>query len=518
MLVHHLLENSAKSRPDKVALICGIKRFTYQQINLYSDQVAAGLIRMGLRQSDRVIIFLDNSFESVVSLFGIIKAGAIAVPINSTIKPKKLNYILKDSGSVAIIVDSVRFDILGSSLEGVTTLRYILTCDAEKQPNSKCHNDLHSTLHIVQFDHFFKDKAIDQLSKPRIIDIDLAMIIYTSGSTGGPRGVMSAHYNVLSAVRSISHFLDNNENDIILNTLPLSFDYGLYQILITFMGGGALILEKSFGYPYKIIERLVQERVTGFPIVPTIAAILIKMEKLSEYDFSSLRYLTNTAATIPVDHINKIRSIFPSAKFFSMYGLTECKRVSYLPPEYIDTKPGSVGIPIENESVKIVDGCGNEVSPGEVGELVVRGSNVMQGYWNSLEDTLNVFRPGKYRGETLLYTGDLFRQDEDGFLYFISRRDDLIKTKGERVAPKEIEDAINSLNEVVEVAVIGIPEEIIGQAVKAFIVVDDHSRLTEKQILQYCSENLEPFMVPKYIEFKRALPKLPNGKIDKQKL
>ena len=201
-----------------------------------------------------------------------------------------------------------------------------------------------------------------------------------------------------------------------------------------------------------------------------------------------------------------------------MYGLTECKRVSYLPPDQLEQRPKSVGIPIPNEEVFIVDEDGKELEPQEIGELVVRGSNVMQGYWNDPKETARVFRPGRYRREALLYTGDLFKKDEDGYLYFVSRKDDLIKTKGERVSPKEIENALYEVDGVVEAAVIGVPDEIFGQAIKAFIVTHKGSDLTDKDIKKHCMLNLEPFMIPKYVEFCRNLPKTTSGKIDKKKL
>ena len=329
---------------------------------------------------------------------------------------------------------------------------------------------------------------------------------------------MSAHYNVVAAAKSISHYLKNKEDDIIMDLLPLSFDYGLYQILMTFLFGGTVVLERSFAYPYKAIEKLVQEKVTGFPIVPTMAAILLEMENLSKFDLSSLRYISNTAAALPVPYIKRLQNLFPHIEIYSMYGLTECKRVSYLPPNQLDQRPESVGIPIPNEEVFIFDKDGQEVEPNEVGELVVRGSNVMQGYWNDPEETARVFRPGRYIGDTLLYTGDLFKKDNDGYLYFIARKDDLIKTKGERVSPKEIENTLCEINGVLEAAVIGVPDDIFGQAVKAFIVTNKISDLTDRYILKYCMENLEPFMIPKYIEFRKTLPKTDSGKIDKKKL
>jgi long-chain acyl-CoA synthetase len=514
MLVHHFLENSAKRLPDKVAIVCGDHRLTYQQVNKAAGKLAAALIDMGVSRQDRIIIFLDNSIESVISLFGVLKAGCIFIMLNATMKAKKLNYIIKDSGARVIITHINKGRVIQEAIQDKTQLEHIIWChgsSGKKKPTK-----IKSS---VSWSELFQSvTSIKKVQFPRTIDLDIATIIYTSGSTGEPKGVVSTHYNVVAAAKSITTYLENVEDDIILNVLPLSFDYGLYQIIMATLFGGTVILEKSFVYPYKIIELLVKERATGFPIVPTMVAILLQMEAMSKFDFTSLRYISNTAAALPVAYIRKIQKIFPQTKIFSMYGLTECKRVSYLPPELIHSKPESVGIPIPNEEVFILDSQGNQLGPDEIGELVVRGSNVMQGYWNAPEETAKTFKPGRYRGEALLYTGDLFKRDQDGLLYFVSRKDDMIKTKGERVSPKEIENVLCEMDGIIEAAVIGVPDDIFGQAIKAFIVADKKRNLTEKLVMKYCTKSLEPFMVPKYIEFRDLFLKSNSGKIDKKKL
>jgi acyl-CoA synthetase (AMP-forming)/AMP-acid ligase II len=249
-----------------------------------------------------------------------------------------------------------------------------------------------------------------------------------------------------------------------------------------------------------------------------MVAFLLQGNHLSSSDLHTLRYLTNTAAALPSAHIAKLRSLLPHVKIYSMYGLTECKRVSYLPPDELDHRPDSVGVPIPNEEVFIVDEDGKELGAHQVGELVVRGSNVMRGYWNAVEQTAQTFRPGRYPGESLLYTGDLFKKDDDGFLYFVARKDDLIKTKGERVSPKEIENVLCEIDGVTEAAVVPIPDQLLGQAIKAFIVKAAKNNLSEKQVKLHCQKNLEPFMVPKQVVFQDSLPKSPSGKIAKRLL
>lgn len=517
MLVHNFLEHSAVRLSEKVALVCEGQRLTYRQINESADQLAKYLVSIGVKRQDRVIIFLDNSVESVISLFGALKAEAIFVLLNPTMKAKKLNYIFKDSGARALITHTNKTRVIKEALVDVSELDYIIWCQKESSRNIPFGIEGTQVKISAPWSSVFDHVSTASLPS-KTIDVDLATIIYTSGSTGEPKGVMSTHYNVVAAASSITQYPENVEDDIILDALPLSFDYGLYQVLMAFLCGGTLVLEKSFAYPYKVIEKLIQEKVTGFPIVPTMIAILLQMEDLSKFDLSCLRYITNTAAALPVPYIRKLQALFPHVKIYSMYGLTECKRTLYLPPEQLDRRPGSVGIAIPNEEVFVVNEEGQEVGPGEVGELVIRGSNVMQGYWNAPEETARVYRPGRYRGDVLLYSGDLFRKDEEGFLYFVARKDDMIKTKGERVSPKEIENVLCEMDEIIEAAVIGIPEEISGQVIKAFIVCKEGSQVTEETVLKYCSKNLEPFMIPKYVEFLDSLPKTPNGKIDKKSL
>jgi acyl-CoA synthetase (AMP-forming)/AMP-acid ligase II len=261
---------------------------------------------------------------------------------------------------------------------------------------------------------------------------------------------------------------------------------------------------------------LVSERVTGFPLVPTISALLLQMD-LGKYDLSSLRYVTNTAAALPTAHILELRQRLPHVRLYSMYGLTECKRVSYLPPEQIDRRPTSVGRGMPNEEVYVIDEQGNRLVSG-IGELVIRGSNVMKGYWELPEETARMLRPGPLPGEMVLHSGDLFRMDEEGYLYFVGRKDDIIKTRGEKVSPREVENVLYELAGVAEAAVVGVPDAVLGQAVKAVLTLRDGATLGEQDVLRHCSRRLENFMVPKLVEFREAMPKTSTGKIDKKTL
>lgn len=503
-LVNQFLEYSAERFPGKTALVHLDKRFTYRELDLMSNRLSNTLLSVGVERGDRVVVFMDNSIEAIISIFAILKAGAAFVVINHTTKSEKLNHILNNSRANVILTQDSRADVLRNV--NSTYLKTIIM--------SGSNNGLLSSLSFEDIISSGNDKAL----KTKCIDLDLASIIYTSGSTGQPKGVVLTHLNMVSAAHSITTYLENNENDVIMNMLPLSFDYGLYQILMGFKIGGTIILEKSFTYPYQIIQTIIKEKVTGLPGVPTIFTLLLQMKDIFTYDFSSIRYITNTAAALPVSHIKRLRELFPKARLYSMYGLTECKRVSYLPPDELDRKPTSVGKGMPNEEVYIINEKGEQAAPGEVGELVVRGSNVMLGYWEMPEETAKCLKNGKYPHEKVLYTGDLFKMDEEGYLYFIARKDNIIKCKGEKVSPKEIENVLYSLDGILEAAVVGVPDEIFGQAIKAYVALEKESRLTDKDILRYCSQHLENLMIPKYVEIKESLPKTKTGKISIKEL
>jgi len=505
MLVNDFLENNAERFPNKVALVCDGKRLTYAQIEERANQVANGLLDMGVQRGDRVAIWLPNSVETVVAIFAVLKAGATFAVINATTKYDKLAYVLNNCTASALFAPKRRDAQVVDLLEDVPSLRFAILC------GKRAGDDQFTSLPIYQFHHLFEAHPPTRPPCPTI-DVDLACLIYTSGSTGDPKGVMSTHANMAFAASSIIQYLENTPDDVIINVLPLSFDYGLYQLLMAFKFGGTLVLERSFAYPAAVLKRIEQEQVTGLPGVPTLFALLLQLD-LSRFDLSSLRFLTNTAAALPVEHIQQLRDAFTWARLYSMYGLTETKRTLYLPPEELDRRPGSVGIAIPGTEVWIEDEDGERLGSREIGELVVRGSHVMQGYWNDPEETAKRFRPGRYPAERLVYTGDLFTMDEEGFLYFVSRKDDIIKSRGEKVAPKEVEGVLYQLPGVVEAAVIGVPDEILGQAIKAFIVCGDGYSLAERDILRHCIQHLEDFMVPKYVEFRDSLPKTSSGKI-----
>lgn len=521
-LLQDYLWFTARRIPHKIALVDGNRRLTYSQIQSCSAKLAESLIKLNISPCDRVVIFLDNSAESVISLYGTLLANGVFVMVNAGLKARKLAYILNDSGACGLISHVSKARIVEESCKKLKSpCKIIWIGDSQKIPESLApfSYNWNSILpeNLEQAADYQHEPETFFLTRSRNIDQDLAALIYTSGSTGEPKGVMSTHFNMISAARSIIQYLENREDDIILDVLPLSFDYGLYQVLMTFMFGGTLVLEKSFLFLHEILTKIEKEKVTGFPIVPTILTMMMNLKNLKKYYFQSLRYMTNTGAALPEKYLLSFIRQFPSIRFYSMFGLTECKRVSYLPPDELKRRPTSVGKAMPNCEVFMVNEAGNKVKTGKVGELIIRGSNVMRGYWNAPELTEKFFKPGRFPGEIELHSGDFFKTDKAGYLYFLGRKDDMIKSRGERISAKEVENVLHEIEGVVEAAVIGVPDEVLGQAIRVFLAVNDNN-LDKNKILAYCSKNMEFFMVPKYVAFLKKLPKTSNGKIDRKAL
>jgi amino acid adenylation domain-containing protein len=512
MQLESFLQRSADRWPDKVALVCGPRRVTYAEYEHAANQLAHGLIACGVARGDRVAIMLDNSIEAAVSVFAVLKAGAAFMMVNPTTKAEKLRFLLNHSGAAVLIGSSRRVAVLGESLQETPDLgTVILTPTAA--PNA-----IPDDKETIGFEDLLdRYQHIVEPPPRRAIDIDLASLMYTSGSTGTPKGVMLTHQNMVTSSTTLTTYYENTPYDVILNALPLSFNYGLYHVLMAAQFGGKLVIERSFAYPEAILRRMVAEGTTAFPIVPTMLAILLQAD-LKRHDLSRLRYITNTGAALPSDHIARLRTLLPNLTIHSMYGLTECKRVCALPPSEIDHRPDSVGVPLPNQEICLIDEHDQAVPFGEVGQLVVRGSNIMRGYWRMPEETDAVLRPGPIQGERVFYTGDLFRQDKDGFLYFVGRVDDVIKSRGEKVSPREVENALITHPAVAEAAVVGVPDEILGRAVKAFVVLEPTADVSERDLQCHCQRQLEDHMVPQMIEFHDRLDRTDHGKIDKRQL
>jgi len=505
------MSRSAAAHPEKTALVFKKQRFTWGEVEAQVGRIANALKVLGLARGDRVALHLDNSPELALGLFAAMAADGIFVVVNAQTKTDKLAYVLNDCRARVLITDRILESNYTPALAEAKHLEHALIVDlgdgATKVGTVTCH-DYATTIAA----------ASPEWPAAKRIPSDLAAIIYTSGSTGDPKGVMLTHHNMVSAAESITTYLENKPDDIVLCVLPLSFDYGLYQWLMVNQFGGTLVLEQSFNYPAAILKVIETEKVTGLPVVPTIASILRQWEEKGAR-LENIRYVTNTAAALSLTHIETLKRLCPNARLFSMYGLTECKRVCYLPPSLLDKKPLSVGVPMPNMEVFVVGPDGKELPPDEVGELVVRGPHVMRGYWEKPEITAEWLKPSPHiPNEMWLWTGDQFKRDADGHLYFVGRKDDIIKTRGEKVAPKEVENAVYAMPGVQDAAVVGQRDDVLGQAIRVFLVLTEGTTYTAKDVIQYCQSRLEPFMVPKYVTFVSSVPKTPSGRITKKNI
>jgi long-chain acyl-CoA synthetase len=490
----------------RTALLSDGQSYTFGHLVDASLRLALALSNHGVQRGDRVAIYLENDWPCVVSIYATLLAGAVIVPVNPQTKEDKLEFILKDSAAKALI-----------TADHLSRVFLPVLARLAPRPAVICSGQPPDTPGIHSFDREVVGRP-PMAPNNSVIPLDLAAIIYTSGSTGHPKGVMQTHQSMVFAAGSVIEYLRLAADDRILCVLPLSFDYGLYQLLMSIDLGACLVLERSFTYPAQVYSRMRDEEVTTFPGVPTIFASLTAAHRRSPLCFPAIRRITNTAAALPDEIIPDLRKIFPKALIYKMYGLTECKRVSYLEPELIDTKPGSVGKAIPGTEVFILSDTGKPVRAGEAGILHVRGTHVMVGYWNSPATTGQMLKPGRLPGERVLCTNDIFRMDEEGFLYFVARTDDIIKTRGEKVSPIEVENALLKIEGVYEAAVIGIPDPLFGQAIRAHLVVDPEAGLTEQYLRARSATLLENFMVPTQIIFCDHLPRSPNGKIDKRLL
>ena len=500
MLIHDYLARSARLFPGKTALVCGGERTSYAALEVASSAFAAHLRTSGLRRGDRVLICLENSREAVAAIFGTLSAGGCIVVVNPTTPPERLGYLLEHSGARFVVCAPARAGAFGSPRGGGQAPPGVIVAGDGTLPAG-------AVSLAALLDGPRRDEPLP------LISTDLAAIIYTSGSTGRPKGVTLTHLNIDTVCESVEEYLENSSDDVILSVLQLSFGYGLLQLLVTFRTGGTLVLEKGFGYPYDIVNTLKEQKITGFAGVPTLFALLLQLSTLGQERFPDLRYITNAAAAMPQSFIPRLRQLFPQTRIYLMHGLTEVLRTTYLPPDQLDTRPASVGRGMKNVELWIEDEDGKRLGPGEVGELVVRGANVMAGYWDDPEATSKVLLPGRYSWERVMHSGDLFTMDEEGYFSFVARKDDIIKCRGEKVSPLEVENVLYRLEGVLECRVIGVADPLLGQAVRAEIVLKPESSLVESAVRAHCRMHLEDYKVPQAIAFVDALPKTAGGKI-----
>jgi len=510
LLQEHLWRAAAR-QPDKVALVDSRRRLTYGALQGEAAALAGFLVgEAGLQRGERVVLHLENSAEVAAGVYGTLAANAVFSPLSPMVKEAKLRYILGHCGARVLIGAAAKAELYARLLEALPELKTVVLVDEEGAGLPE------SGPSFVGWQQVMTCGAAAPAW--RNIDIDLAALIYTSGSTGDPKGVMLTHGNLRNTSWAISTYLQNTPDDVIYCALPLSFDYGMYQVLTAVRVGARVVVRRGFGYPFAELTAMREEGATGFPGVPTIFALLLSLKKLGEVAPPTVRYLTNTAAALPPAHIRRLQAAFSGATIYSMYGLTECTRVTYLPPEELERRPGSVGRGMPNEEVWVEGGDGGRAAPGEVGELLIRGANVMRGYWDDDEATSRCLKTGRYPGEVVLRSGDLFKTDEEGFLYFVGRMDDIIKSRGEKVSPREVENVLHAHAGVREAAVIGVDHAVLGQAIKAFVVPIEGAELDVREVIGFCRERLEEYMVPRQVVVIDELPKTATGKVRKKDL
>ncbi len=507
-LVQDGLCETARFAGEKEALVTEGQRLSYGELLERASRLARALQDKGLKPGDRVAIFMENSAEAVVPIYGTWLAGGVVMVINPQTKSDKLAYLLADSGALILLSQVRQKRLFQAGLaalppEGGAPL--VIVSGTDSEPAFASFEELLRTTTPVP-------------RTPGTLATDLAALIYTSGSTGQPKGVMVTHQNITFTLGSLIEYLRLDSQDRILNLLPLAFDYGLYQLLMAVRLGATLILEQGFNYPAILEQRIREEAVTVFPGVPTVFSTLLARTQARESCFPTVRTVTNTAAALAPDLVPGLQRLFPGALIFRMYGLTECKRVCYLEPEQVAARPESVGKAIPGTETFLLDAEGRPLGPGETGILHVRGPHVMVGYWNQPEKTAEMLRPGRHPADRVLCTHDVFRMDAEGYLYFVGRSDDIIKSRGEKVSPVEVENVLHGISGIQDAAVVGIPDPVLGEAIRAFVALVPGAQLTERDIKRACQAHLENFMVPQEIVFLPELPKTDTGKVRKKDL
>ena len=506
---------SAEKYPDKLAIAVEGVEYTYRQLKDKVQRLATALLARGLKRGDRVAIYMDNTMPCIVSVYATMYAGGAFLIINPQTKADKLEYILKDCGAYIVLSDTHLSPVLQNSVVKLSQVK-TLVCSGDSEKLAELNPADNQS--IEYFDTVIDDS--EPLGEHKnITPTDLAALIYTSGSTGNPKGVMHTHLSMTFALGSLIEYLRLKHEHVFLNVLPFAFDYGLYQLFMSMSLGSTLVLERSFTYPAVIFKRIEQYKVSVFPGVPTIYSMLLTAHARKKLCFPSVERITNTAAALPAEYSQALKEIFPNALIYKMYGLTECKRVCYLEPELVDEKPDSVGRAIPGTEAYLLTTDGKPVeTAGELGILHVRGPHLMLGYWNLPDVTAHMIKEGTFPGERILCTHDWFKMDEDGHFYFVGRSDDIIKTRGEKVSPIEVENVLHGISGIQEAAVVGVDDETLGQTIRAYVSIEAGSDLSDKKIRKLCMSKLENFMVPQEVIILDSLPKTNTGKISKKDL
>jgi len=495
-LLYERLLTTIEKNPSKIAVTDGISQITYGELGGVISRLGTFLSE-NIKAGDRVVILLDNSIEYIASCYGIWAAGGVVVGLNTALKSDDLRRLILHCGA-NVVISSTKHRELHRALDGKIKLDKLILVDDDSPLNS-----------AVSWSQIMKSPQPEKPSY-QYQNNQLAIIIYTSGTTGHPKGVVLSHKNLIANVEAVQQYLSITQKDKIMCVLPFYYSYGNSVLHTHISCGATLVLENSFMYPHKVVERMKEERITAFAGVPSTYYLLLARTKLNEYNLSALRYCTQAGGAMDKHRIQMFTEQLPNVDFIVMYGQTEASaRLSYLPASKLSDKLGSVGVPIPGVELSIRDEDGNKVESGVQGEVCARGDVVMQGYWKDDAETLKVKKKG------WLYTGDLGFIDRDGYLYLVGRNKEMIKTGAHRISPLEIEELISQVPGVTEVAVVGIDDEIMGQVIKACIVADEESGTLLKSVQRLCREKFPLYKVPKEVVFFPELPRTASGKIKK---
>ena len=497
MVIHDWLVTQAARTPDALLCVDAKRSLTYADVELRSRRIAAALAGSGVKRGDRVVLAIENSGDWIASYFGILRAGCVAVPLAHGARSDRMRFALQDCTPAACILDGATAAAARAVLSP-SSVRALFVQGGGAE--------------AYDLDTVLENGPEDEVSV-RLIDLDLAAIIYTSGSTGAPRGVMLSHRNIRANTESIVTYLELTPHDRVMVVLPFYYVYGLSLLHTHVFAGGSLVIDNRFAFPNVVLKGMQEHEVTGFAGVPSTFALLLHRSALASMHFPSLRYVTQAGGPMPPALLREWRRIMPDVPFYVMYGATEASaRLSFLHPSEIDLRGGSIGRAIPNVELLVIKEDGQPAAPGEVGEIVARGSNISAGYWNDPEETEKAFGPMGYR------TGDLATMDADGYLYLVGRRHHMLKVGAHRVSAKEIEDMLHEHAGVHEAAVIGAPHELLGEVPVAFVAARDGGALDPAEVLGFCRRHLPDHKVPTRVVVCAELPKSGAGKIDKAAL
>lgn len=524
VLLHDLPARAAALWPDAVALVADGQQCTYAQLQQQIVAMVSALRGMGLAPGDRVAVYLDKRIETVVASFGVTAAGGVLVPVNPVLKPAQVVHILQDSGARGLVTSAARGSMLMAVLADCPALEHVVVTDASSPVQ------VSGPLAVQAWPAAVHEQTAPLTTPTHALETDMAAIFYTSGSTGRPKGVVLSHRNLVAGATSVASYLGNQREDVLLAALPLSFDAGFSQLTTAFLVGARVVL-LNYLLPRDVLLAMAREGVTGLTAVPPLYMQLATLDWPAEAT-TRLRYWANTGGRMPRATLDALRTKAPKSAPFLMYGLTEAFRSTYLPPEQVDRRPDSIGRAIPNVQVLVLREDGTECAVDEPGELVHRGPLVAQGYWRRPEETARRFKPLPVHFETggherpapevAVFSGDTVRRDAEGYLYFVGRRDEMIKTSGYRVSPTEVEETVFASGLVQESLAVGMEHEALGQAIHVAAVPSaaasgDAARDTAA-LMAHCRAQLPGYMVPSMVHWvTQPLPRNPNGKLDRQR-